>query len=1713
MDFTVAERCIPSGTITCAESQLTAANARYWPDVPYDQICTSTTSCPGQLSPAFFSRKRLTTVTTSVWDGTKYAPADEWRLGQSFPATGDGTSAGLWLKTIQHVGKVGGDLALPYVEFTGVQLENRVDGLDVAPPLIKWRVAGVTNESGGRISVNYSNKECVAGSNIPAAPHTNTMRCFPVYWTAEGQTQPVIHYFHKYVVTSVVEDDASFTDLDKVTSYSYMGSPAWAYDDNELVLPKYRTWGGWRGYNTVETRVGAAGEQTRTRNLYLRGMDGDYLPGGGARNVTVTDSQGGVVDDNPRANGFLRETITYDGASGPEVTGTVSTPWVSGPTATSGSKTARYLGTGKTRTRVALASGSHRYTESATTFDGYGMPTQIDDLGDVSTPGDDLCTRHTYVRNTGAWALANVSRTEAVSVACGITPTRPGDVVSDQRMYYDGATSLTTPPTRGLLTQAETLGSWGDTGPSYVVTTKATYDAHGRTATATDALGRVTTTAYTPQTGGPVTAITTTNPAGHASTKTLNRAWGNATVEEDVNGRRTDLTFDPVGRLTAVWLPGRSKSGGATPHVKFSYSMSRTAPDVVTTEELRNNGTYTASYVFYDGWQRPRQTQRPAPGPAGGRVITDTEFDSHGWLLDETGPYYSTGAPSATRFMLASDTESPAQVRTSYDGAGRPTVKAFRVLGAERWRTTVAYGGDRVTTTPPAGSTPSTTIADARGRTIALRQYQGAAPTGGYDETRYSYTPDGKLSTVTDPAGNTWRHTYNLRGLPVRVDDPDKGTTTSAYDAAGQLVSTTDARRVTLHHSYDSLGRRTALREGSATGTLRASWLYDTLVKGYPTSHTRYVGSDAYTVAVKGYDAAYRPTGSAITIPMSEGALAGTYSTSMTYNVDGGLSTMALPAAPGLPSETLMHSYDGLGLPWKVSGHGAYVSGTTYSPYGEALQLTTGQYYGKAIWQTFEYETGTRRLQRIKLDREGFAATDYDARYTRDPAGNLTKIAEVGAGQPAETQCFRYDYLRRLNSAWTPGNGDCAADATTAALGGPSPYWQSFSYDKTGNRTAETRHATAVGGQDTLRTYDYPAAGQPRPHTVTSIASTGPGGADTSAYNYDAAGNTTLRPGPAGTQTLSWDPEGRLSKVTDTEGDTSYVYDANGERLIRRDPQSTTLYLDGTEIKLDRATGVTSSTRYYEFLGKTIAVRTGIAGDTVRFLLADHHGTAEVQVNGYTQEITRRRTDPFGRPRGADVPWAGERGFVDGTLDASTGLTHLGAREYDPGIGRFISVDPIIDPGDPQQMHGYAYASNNPTSMTDPDGLRVAEDNEGNSTAAKQSDGSYKYSGKVKQPSSTKGTGSDVQDAERKLNDARKRQEALKRKLINAGKLFLDIILEVTGAKAGIDCFLKGDVGGCIETAVSVISGLVGGLLVKIGLKYALKWKAAAKLAMKVKKLVTDIADVIKNWSKAADEVADARRGLGAAKAAKGTCSFSGDTKVRMAGGKTKPISKIKPGEKVYATDPQTGEKGTRTVTATWAHLDKLVDLKLVGGKRITTTEDHPFWNATDKAWQRADRLDPGDKLTTANGHTLTVTGIAPGSTTVGFAYNLTVDDIHTYYAGESALLVHNSCGGLWTGTKKQSAAENAFRHYKDHGADFADAQNAVQYVEKAQDFLRHPPSGTLTRVRGNGDVVRYHSGTNTFGVMDANGAPRTFFKPDPAVHGHATNMDYFLAQ
>jgi RHS repeat-associated protein len=145
---------------------------------------------------------------------------------------------------------------------------------------------------------------------------------------------------------------------------------------------------------------------------------------------------------------------------------------------------------------------------------------------------------------------------------------------------------------------------------------------------------------------------------------------------------------------------------------------------------------------------------------------------------------------------------------------------------------------------------------------------------------------------------------------------------------------------------------------------------------------------------------------------------------------------------------------------------------------------------------------------------------------------------------------------------------------------------------------------------------------------------------------------------------------------------------------------TTTAYLGSDEVT---ETGtVLHDTRYYS--GNAIRTATGLV-----WSIADPHGSGEIAVNATTLAVTHRRLDPFGNPRNAGETWPTNKGFLNDTADP-TGTTHIGAREYDSTVGRFATRDPKLETGSPQQLNGYSYAGNDPTSACDPSGLMARED-------------------------------------------------------------------------------------------------------------------------------------------------------------------------------------------------------------------------------------------------------------------------------------------------------------------------------------------------------------------------------------------------------------------
>ncbi|MFF5711809.1 RHS repeat domain-containing protein [Streptomyces sp. NPDC012756] len=1296
--FDVAERCLKN----CGTFDET--NAANWPDTPFDQYCKDGDDCKDRFAPTYWSRKRLTTITTKVLSGGSHQAVDSWRLDQDFPPSGDGISTPMWLKSITHTGKVGGDLDMPAVTFAGEQHANRVDSTgDGLAPFVRLRMYQITTETGGTIGAYYSQPGCTA-TTLPPADGTNTTRCFPVKWAYEGQTAKQ-DWFNSYVVTQVVEGDNLAESPDKVTSYAYLDGAAWIKSTDEFTKAEDRTYSVPRGYGRVQTRTGAAFDpKTLTETRYFRGLDG----------APVTDYAGVSVTDRDQFAGMPRASATFNGDDTSKlVSATSSTPWRSAATATRARPGLPDLesymtGVEKEETLTPVTGGQRR-TALTRTFDSYGMVDRTSDLGDVDKAGDESCTTAEFARNTNLWLIDRVFRTEVVAGACDSRISRPADVISDSRSYFDDATEPGTAPVRGDVTRIEQINGAG-TGYDLISSTPAAdYDIYGRPLSSSDVYGRKITTAYVPATGEPPTTTVVTNPLGHRITTVFDPLRSQPLSVTDANNRVTTTAYDALGRVVRIWTPTRpAASYASSPSYVFSYTVRNDGPNVVATSALDHNAVYRTSYAFFDGLLRPRQSQSPSPDGAG-RLVDETYYDTRGMARRSSGTYFASGAAEAV-LVTGEELNYPSSTDTVYDGAGRITDVVSRRFGDETKRTRTVYAGDTTTVIPPEGGTATTSVTDAKGRTTEVRHYTNPDRTA-FQSTRYAYNKRGLLERVTDPSGASWTYGYDVRGRQNHVDDPDKGATDTTYDRGDRATDVTKARGITLHTDFDELGRPTALKQG---GTALATWTYDTASggKGKLAKSTRWIDGKAYEQAVLNYNGAYKPVVTQVTVPTApeNGALAGTYKWTTNYNINTGqVMWVQQPAIGGLPAEKVTHAYNATGGQLNTVGAGAdpLVAGMTYDHYGRAIRAEYGE-FAKQLWNSFEYDEHTGALTRSVTDRELAPQRIDDTRYSYDPTGNITSVTTV-SGQDAEretdTQCFTLDALRQITEAWTSAPtapGGCAAGPSADTVGGPDSYWTTYTYGPTGNRLTEVQHTTPSGPtKDITRTYAAPAPGS---HSLLSVSQSGPTGTVSESYAYDAAGNTTIRRiGAAPEQILEWDAEGHLARTTQGSQTTGYRYDAGGSRLTRTDSTGTTLYLPaGNELKLAKD-GTVTGTRYYTVGETTTAMRTG---GKLTFLLADHHGTGTTQVDVSTQELVRRRTGLFGAPRGAQpTTWAGDRGFVGGTRDADTGLTHLGAREYDPNIGRFISVDPLMDLTDPLQLDGYGYSHNNPITRSDPTGL------------------------------------------------------------------------------------------------------------------------------------------------------------------------------------------------------------------------------------------------------------------------------------------------------------------------------------------------------------------------------------------------------------------------
>lgn len=1403
-----SERCIDTAANPCPDS-LTSDTKSQWPDVPFSSICDSG-DCGDNSAPTFFTRKRLTSVTTQIeTDSGGYRAIDRWDLEHSWYDPGDLNGPFdhvLWLDAIQHTGYSpdgsSAQTAPVKLVYSGNPMENRVDKTgDGKPPLIRPRLEQIINEVGGITIVDYTSVQCDP-NNLPATTAqiaANTQRCFPVYWISSGDT-PTIDWFNKYVVDSVTDEDTTTGDA-VTTTYRYVGDAGWKYDDDPQLPNKYRTWSDWRGYSEADTLVGRTDEErSLTANYYLRGMDGNRDASGTKTTAHVSGLDAPGVTDSDQFAGMTYETVLYDGEApdgtkGAKLSETINTPWSSDATASTTLPGGRiggadadpvplnaYMVSTQTTVDRTFISGSlftsaaSRSTTTHTDFDGDGMPQQTNSYAtpDDAAPGsrtDSTCTSYTYARNRSINLLTPIARILVQSVPCANASSAalpndastPGSVISDTLIEYDAATTWDSQaPTRGDPTTVNRSVGYTASGDPKLQPDPAatmTYDALGRVRTSTDADGAVTKTDYQPSGAGVPESTTTTNALGQATTTTWDPARMLALSTVDPNGKTVEQTYDSLGRLTAVWNASVSRAQGQPAIEKFSYHLGgQTNSDRSVTGSWIDTQTpkggsltgYNDSYQIFDALYRPRQTQTPSI--AGGQILTDTEFDDRGNVATNiTDAWDDADAPDGTRWVVANGGSN--QTDNTYDGADRltraveswtvPTAGTCVANSTRCSRTsTTTYTGDSTISVPPSGGTASATVTDALGRTVEAVKFPGrdVSTLSGSIKSVSAYDDQGRLQSVTGNDGLATTYSYDLLGRMVSSSDPASGTTKTSYDDVDQVTSTTDARQSTLSYTYDLLGRKTGTFSGSDTtnkAAQLASWTYDAAGQlGQLSSSTRYVGGKdqsgtlAYTKTINKYDSLYRPLSTTVSLPngdplVSDAKLPANYTATTAYNRDGSTDTITDPAVAGLPAETESYGYDSTGLGYQTSLDGAQgiVLNTGYTPLGDLDDLNLGISGTNSDQVSFDYTYDSlRRLINFKTtDSASTGPHLINAAYGYNNADRVTHVWDTAGSGNSENQCYAYGDFGRLATEWTPSTSNCAASTQAAgSIGGAAPYWKSFVYAGNGRRTSRVDHAFGATTADKTWTYTYGAtcSGVDQSSRILTGVRLVTGSTTTanSSYCVNAVGDQTTSATSNGTsRTATWDSENHLASVATGTTKYDYLYDADGSVLIKRPDGNaagtTTLYLGDTEVQATKSstgTWTLKGLRYYtDEAAGTVAVRSGTPGQTsaLSYLAADPQGTTTAEWSATAPGTSRakRYTDAYGAPISSPA-WPDNKRFLGKTWDGTMGLSALGARQYDPQTGRFISVDPLLAASDPGSLDEYSYSDDDPTNEEDPSG-------------------------------------------------------------------------------------------------------------------------------------------------------------------------------------------------------------------------------------------------------------------------------------------------------------------------------------------------------------------------------------------------------------------------
>ncbi len=330
--------------------------------------------------------------------------------------------------------------------------------------------------------------------------------------------------------------------------------------------------------------------------------------------------------------------------------------------------------------------------------------------------------------------------------------------------------------------------------------------------------------------------------------------------------------------------------------------------------------------------------------------------------LYETCGCTPLGKPYATSTPTNTPGTWPAYTKNTYDAIGR-TLTTVAPDGAST--TSYSYQGNVVTVTDPAGKSKTYTM-DAFGELTQVMEPSPNPATEPNHVSTYTYDLVSHLTQVSMPRtvnGNivtqtrTWVYDPTTQRLTSKTS-PEAGTVTYTYNTDGTVATVTDAKSQQKKFTYDSYGRVTKISApGQSYSYSYGSTLDGTNTLGRVSSISYSVGQhsvqEGYNYTQNG-DVAAKGIGLDGNNPLNEGALIATYS----YNSEGTLYSVAYPVANtsawGQPAATYTYGRDAM---YRLNtmtdqNNNTLVSGVTYSPANQILSLTTSTFTETSTYNT-----------------------------------------------------------------------------------------------------------------------------------------------------------------------------------------------------------------------------------------------------------------------------------------------------------------------------------------------------------------------------------------------------------------------------------------------------------------------------------------------------------------------------------------------------------------------------------------------------------------------------------------------------------------------------------------------------------------------------------------------------------------------------------------